>query len=59
MDINAYARKAGPAVFLEITDRDELGHDLHAPQASEGGGNRYRLITDDPTRRHCLALPPT
>ncbi len=33
-------------IFLEITDRDELGGDLFAPQAAEGGSDRYRLIRD-------------
>jgi hypothetical protein len=33
-------------IFLEITDREKLGDDLHAPQLAEGGRDRYRLISE-------------
>lgn len=47
MALPEYARADGrPAIFLEITDRDDLGENLHAPQADEAGGGRYRLIQE-------------
>jgi hypothetical protein len=33
-------------LFLEITDREDVGEDLHAPQLAEGGRDRYRLISE-------------
>jgi hypothetical protein len=38
--------RASRAIFLEITDREELGQDLHAPQFAERGRDRYRLISE-------------
>lgn len=47
MPLPAYARADGqPAIFIEVTDRQDLGDTLHAPQADESGGGRYRLIEE-------------
>lgn len=45
VDVDSYARTDGPAIFLEITERDDLGENLIAPQEDQGGGNRYWLVT--------------
>jgi hypothetical protein len=39
-------RRSSKVVFLEITEREDLGENLHAPQLAEGGRDRYRLISE-------------
>src|SRR5215218_2367204 len=38
--------RSSRVIFLEITNREDLGENLHAPQLAEGGRDRYRLISE-------------
>lgn len=38
--------RTSQVIFLEITDRERPGEDLHAPQLAEGRRDRYHLISE-------------